>query len=100
MEAVLAYLPETYYSVAENLEFLFRIVLSGICGAVIGLERTKRQKEAGTRTHCIIACTAATFMILSKYAFFDSIPGNARGGGCVEDCLTGRERHIGFLGRG
>lgn len=67
MEAVLAYLPETYYSVAENLEFLFRIVLSGICGAVIGLERTKRQKEAGTRTHCIIACTAATFYVLTDF---------------------------------
>ena len=99
MEAVLAYLPETYYSVAENLEFLFRIVLSGICGAVIGLERTKRQKEAGTRTHCIIACTAATFMILSKYAFFDSIPGNARGADAsriASQVVSG----ISFLGAG
>lgn len=40
-------------------------------GALVGLERTKRQKEAGIRTHCIIACAAAVFMILSKYAFVD-----------------------------
>ncbi|MBQ0037522.1 MAG: MgtC/SapB family protein [Clostridiales bacterium] len=60
--------PLTLY---DNLEFLIRIVLSGILGVIIGLERTRRQKEAGTRTHCIIACTAAAFMILSKYAFAD-----------------------------
>ena len=41
-------------------------------GAAIGLERTKRQKEAGVRTHCIIACASAVFMILSKYAFIDT----------------------------
>ena len=37
----------------------------------MGLERSKRQKEAGVRTHCIIACTSALFMILSKYSFID-----------------------------
>ena len=39
----------------------------------MGLERSKRQKEAGVRTHCIIACTSALFMILSKYAFVDLV---------------------------
>lgn len=56
---------------SNNLEFVIRIVLAGALGALIGLERARRQKEAGIRTHCIIACTAATFMILSKYAFLD-----------------------------
>lgn len=66
-----SFLPETALSLFDNLEFLIRLVLSGIFGAVVGLERTKRQKEAGVRTHCIVAVTSAAFMILSKYAFLD-----------------------------
>ena len=42
-------------------------------GAMVGLERSKRQKDAGVRTHCIIAYTSALFMILSKYAFVDLV---------------------------
>ena len=49
------YLPETALTVFDNLEFFIRIVLAAILGALVGLERSKRQKEAGVRTHCIIA---------------------------------------------
>lgn len=65
-------LPESTLTLYDNLEFLFRILLATVLGAAIGLERTKRQKEAGVRTHCIIACASAVFMILSKYAFIDT----------------------------
>lgn len=51
--------------------YLLRMLLATLCGAVIGLERTKRSKEAGIRTHCIIAGAAALFMIISKYGFTD-----------------------------
>ncbi len=67
------YLPETALTVFDNLEFFIRIVLAAILGALVGLERSKRQKEAGVRTHCIIACTSALFMILSKYDFVDLV---------------------------
>ena len=43
----------------------------GICGAVIGLERRKRFKDAGIRTHLILAIGCAMIMIVSKYAFSD-----------------------------
>ena len=66
-----SYLPEHFLTVFDNLEFLIRLLLSAALGALVGLERSKRQKEAGIRTHCIIACTSALFMILSKYAFVD-----------------------------
>ena len=66
-----SYLPESTLTLFDNLEFLIRLLLSGALGALVGLERSKRQKEAGVRTHCIIACTSALFMILSKYAFID-----------------------------
>ena len=66
-----SYLPESTLTLFDNLEFLIRLLLSAALGALVGLERSKRQKEAGVRTHCIIACTSALFMILSKYAFVD-----------------------------
>lgn len=52
-------------------ELLLRIVVAGLCGALIGLERGIRQKEAGIRTHTIVAMGGALLMIISKYAFAD-----------------------------
>lgn len=52
-------------------EFLLRIAAAGIAGGMIGLERSHRQKEAGLRTHVILALGAAVFMLVSKYGFFD-----------------------------
>lgn len=71
------FLPGSGLTLNDNLEFLIRILASAGLGILVGLERSKRQKEAGVRTHCIIACTSAVFMILSKYAFLDAagIPG-------------------------
>ena len=67
------YLPESTLTLFDNLEFFIRLLLSAALGALVGLERSKRQKEAGVRTHCIIACTSTLFMILSKYAFMDLV---------------------------
>lgn len=71
LEGLSRFLPETTLLLYDNLEFLLRLLLAAALGAIVGLERSKRQKEAGVRTHCIIACTSALFMILSKYAFVD-----------------------------
>ena len=65
------YLPEAVLTVGDNLEFLIRILV--VFGFLIGLERSKRQKDAGIRTHCIIAVTSAVIMILSKYCFVDLV---------------------------
>ena len=61
------------FSDINQLVFIFRIILAGICGILIGLERKNRSKEAGIRTHFIVSCAAALMMIVSKYAFFDVI---------------------------
>lgn len=60
-------------SVSLDMNFIFflRIVVACLCGAAVGIERSKRFKEAGIRTHCVVACAAAVFMILSKYCFAD-----------------------------
>lgn len=52
-------------------EFLLRILLAAVCGAMIGYERKSRNKEAGIRTHMIVAMGAALIMIVSKYGFGD-----------------------------
>ncbi len=52
-------------------ELLVRLLVACICGCVIGVERSFRQKEAGIRTHVILALGAALMMIVSKYGFFD-----------------------------
>ena len=69
--------------VAQNLlGYFLRIAVATLCGVLIGLERTKRSKEAGVRTHCIIACASALIMVISKYGFADMIDaaGNALAG--------------------
>ena len=65
-----------------TLDCLIRLIVSLFCGFFIGLERTKRSKEAGIRTHCIIASASALIMIISKYGFADMIDatGNALAG--------------------
>lgn len=55
----------------QQLAFLLRILLAGICGAMIGYERKERNKEAGIRTHMIVAIGASLIMIISKYGFDD-----------------------------
>lgn len=62
---------QTFFAAHPLLIYLVRILAATLCGAIIGLERTKRSKEAGIRTHCIIACAAALIMIISKYGFAD-----------------------------
>lgn len=52
---------------------VIRIILAGICGGIIGVERTLRQKDAGFRTHIIVSMGAALMMIISKYGFLDII---------------------------
>jgi len=48
---------------------ILRLVVAGLMGGFIGLERELRAKEAGIRTHFIVALGSALFMIISQYAF-------------------------------
>ena len=50
-------------------EMIIRLLLGGLMGGVIGLEREFRAKEAGLRTHFIVALGSALFMLISQYAF-------------------------------
>ena len=100
LSGLTAYLPETALTVFDNLEFFIRIVLAAVLGALVGLERSKRQKEAGVRTHCIIACTSALFMILSKYAFVDLVSVDGLRGADPARIAAQVVSGISFLGAG
>ena len=52
-----------------TLDLLIRLVVAAILGSLIGLERAYRAKEAGLRTHFLVALGSALFMIVSQYGF-------------------------------
>ena len=49
--------------------FILRLFVAGLLGGAIGFEREFRAKEAGVRTHFIVALGSALFMIISQFAF-------------------------------
>ena len=96
-----AYLLETLLTSYDNLEFALRIVLAALLGILVGTERSRRLKGAGVRTHCIVALTAAVFMILSKYAFLDVHVGEAGARGVDSARIAAQVvSGISFLGAG
>ena len=87
-----------------ELQYFARVILAAICGIAIGYERKNRAKEAGIRTHCIVACAAALIMVVSKYGFFDLIESAYREGvevkldpSRIASCIVSG---VGFLGAG
>jgi len=52
-------------------EVLLRVVLAGVLGGAIGAEREIREREAGLRTHMLVAVGASLFTIVSAYAWSD-----------------------------
>lgn len=54
-----------------NYDFILRLFVAGAMGVIIGLEREYRAKEAGYRTHFLVALGSALLMIVSQYGFDD-----------------------------
>ena len=94
----------TSLTVTIELECFLRILMASLCGCMIGYERTRRLKEAGVRTHCVVACGAALMMVVSKYGFSDIIQNGvylygsdgADASRIAAQVVTG----VGFLGAG
>lgn len=83
-------------------ELVIRLLLAGVFGGAVGIERSLRQKDAGFRTHVIVSIGAALVMIVSQYGFQEVV---AAAGGLdisadvtrvASNIITG----IGFLGAG
>jgi len=50
-------------------ELLLRLALAAVLGGLIGIERELREREAGLRTHLLVALGSALFTIVGAYGF-------------------------------
>jgi len=77
-----------------QIELSLRILVAFIVGAVVGIERERRAKAAGLRTHMLVAGGSAIFTIASLTLFGGSDTGDR--GRVAAQIVTG----VGFLGAG
>ena len=54
---------------ATYIDLTVRLSLALILGGAIGIEREYRAKEAGFRTHFLVALGSALFCVVSQYGF-------------------------------
>ncbi|TCK85174.1 MgtC/SapB family protein [Albibacterium bauzanense] len=53
----------------EIYEIIIRLGCAALCGALIGIERERKEWAAGMRTHMMVAVGSALYMIVSAYGF-------------------------------
>jgi putative Mg2+ transporter-C (MgtC) family protein len=74
--------------------------VAGLCGTIIGLDREYRVKDAGFRTHFLVALGSALMMVVSQYGFGELLAahGDLRfdPGRIAAQVVSG----IGFIGAG
>ena len=56
-----------------TIQFIIRLAVAGLLGALIGLAREYRAKEAGTRTHFLVSLGSALIIIVSQWGFGDVV---------------------------
>ena len=54
---------------ATYIDLTIRLSLALLLGGAIGIEREYRAKEAGFRTHFLVALGSALFCVVSQYGF-------------------------------
>lgn len=81
----------------SSLEYLFRIILAAILGALIGYERQFKHKSAGLRTNVLVCIGSCLVMIISNL-IYAQVEGktNADPARLAAQVVSG----IGFLGAG
>ena len=75
------------------IDVIIRLSMSLLLGGIIGIEREYRAKEAGFRTHFLVALGSALFCIVSQYGFGFDLKDSSR---VAAQVVSG----IGFLGAG
>ncbi|MGC8942734.1 MAG: MgtC/SapB family protein [Caldisericia bacterium] len=78
----------------EYLDITLRLLISIILGALIGIERERRNRPAGLRTHVLVSLGSALFTITSIQ--FSKMYGGVDPSRVAANIVTG----IGFLGAG
>lgn len=86
-----------YYFFSKMYELIIenslKLVAALLFGGIVGLEREYRSKDAGFRTHFLVALGAALFTIISQYGFGDGVKDSSR---VAAQVVSG----IGFIGAG
>ena len=77
----------------DILTFTLRLVVAMALGGIVGLEREYRAKDAGFRTHFLVAIGSALFTLISIYGFVEGVKDTSR---VAAQVVSG----IGFLGAG
>ena len=75
------------------LELTLRLSIALLLGGIIGIEREYRSKDAGFRTHFLVAMGSALFCLVSQYGFGIDLKDSSR---VAAQVVSG----IGFLGAG
>lgn len=55
-----------------NWDLILRLVVACVLATIVGFDREYRAKDAGVKTHFLVALGSALFMIISRYGFGDS----------------------------
>ena len=76
-----------------TLEVTLRLFVALLLGGIVGIEREFRSKDAGFRTHFLVALGSALFCIVSQYGFGIDLKDSSR---VAAQVVSG----IGFLGAG
>ena len=85
----------------ENIQTicLVRLIVSAVCGLLIGVERQTRMKGAGLRTHMMVSLGAALMTLVSSYGFLPTV-GVESASVDVSRVAASIAAGIGFLGAG
>lgn len=75
------------------MEITLRLVVALLLGGAVGIEREWRSKDAGFRTHFLVAVGSALFCVVSQYGFDMQVKDSSR---VAAQVVSG----IGFLGAG
>lgn len=78
-------------SLEQQLLASLQLILALTLSALIGLDRERRDKDAGLRTHMLVGAGACLFTLLSTFAFPESDSSRV-----AANIVTG----VGFLGAG
>lgn len=76
-----------------EIDLTIRLAVAMLLGGVIGFEREYRAKDAGFRTHFLVALGSALFCVVSQYGFGFELKDSSR---VAAQVVSG----IGFLGAG
>lgn len=80
----------------SDYEVIIRLIVAGVIGGLVGIERELNNRPAGLRTHVLVSVGASLIMLVSKYGFADIGFSNSDPARLAAQVVSG----IGFLGAG